>query len=222
MPSNFLYIDTNFPTFTGEETNKEQVDIMMNYLRIMVEQLRYTLNNLDMSNFNSKALEDFSADSTEDIVEAVTTLAAQLNQTNQSLVQLQHRVAALEQLPSRVSDAETNIATLQADMITVQQNITSLQTSDGTQNQKIAALETWEAGAITDLSSLRTDVNTALANITAIGNDVATLISEMAELKTAISVNSSGDAVFGKTGQRTDIKGDVYVNNLPYIGGGGV
>jgi hypothetical protein len=42
----------------------------------------------------------------------------------------------------------------------------------------------------------------------------------MAQLKESISVDDSGNAIFGKTGQRTDIRGDVYINGLPYIPGG--
>ena len=32
MPSNWLYIDSNFPTFTGEESLKEQVTTIQNYM----------------------------------------------------------------------------------------------------------------------------------------------------------------------------------------------
>ena len=44
MPSNWLYIDSNFPTFTGEESLKEQVTTIQNYMYMLVEQLRYTLH----------------------------------------------------------------------------------------------------------------------------------------------------------------------------------
>jgi chromosome segregation ATPase len=255
MPSNFLYIDTNFPTFTGEETSKEQIDSMLNYLRILVEQLRYTLNNLDMTNFNSKAILDWSEASKEDIQQELVTLATQLNQTNQTVAGLSRRVSNLEGLQTRVADAEEaieelqdtdrdhgtrltaaegDIDDLQAASLAQQQSIADLTVADSAQVQRIAALETWKTGAVSDLSGLRTDVNAATAaaaanaalisglrtDVTNIGNDVTALIEEMAQLKESISVDDSGNAIFGKTGQRTDIKGDVYINGLPYVPGG--
>lgn len=255
MPSNFLYIDTNFPTFTGEETSKEQIDSMLNYLRILVEQLRYTLNNLDMTNFNSKAILDWSEASTEDIQQELVTLATQLNQTNQTVAGLSRRVSNLEGLQNRVADAEEaieelqataqdhgtrltaaegDIDDLQAASLAQQQSIADLTAADSAQVQRIAALETWKTGAVSDLSGLRTDVNAATAaaaanaalisglrtDVTNIGNDVTALIEEMAQLKESISVDDSGNAIFGKTGQRTDIKGNVYINGLPYVPGG--
>ena len=254
MPSNFLYIDTNFPTFTGEETSKEQIDSMLNYLRILVEQLRYTLNNLDMTNFNTQALSDFSDSSTEDIAQELVTLAAQLNQLSQTVAGLSRRVASLEGLQTRVADAEDDIDDLQSRMLTAEGSITSLQSTtlsqqqsinsltetEGTQNQRLTALELWKNGpndndgAAADIAQLRTDVNAATAAAAAnaaaisalqtdvqnIGNDVSTLISEMAQLKLSISVDASGNAIFGKPAQRTDIKGNVYINDVPYSSGG--
>lgn len=261
MPSNFLYIDTNFPTFTGEETSKEQIDSMLNYLHILVEQLRYTLNNLDMTNFNTKAISDWSEASTEDIQQELVTLATQLNQVNQQVAGLSRRVGNLEGLQNRMADAEEDIEELQgailahgnwldtaegdiddlqAASITQQQDIANLAKEDSAQVKRIAALELWKNGpngndgAAADIAQLRTDVNAATAaatanaaliaalqkDVTNIGNDVTALITEMAQLKKSISVDDSGNAVFGKTGQRTDIKGNVYVNNLPYVSGG--
>ena len=178
MPSNFLYIDTNFPTFTGEETSKEQIDSMLNYLRILVEQLRYTLNNLDMTNFNSKAILDWSEASTEDIQQELVTLATQLNQVNQDMAGLSRRVNVLDGLANRVADAEEAIKELQ----------TTVQDHD--------------------------------LRLTAAEVSITELIKEIAQLKEIISVDDDGNAVFGKIGQRTDIKGDVYINDQPYDTGG--
>ena len=45
MPSNWLYIDTNFPSFTQKESVNDKVETMQDYLFMLVEQLRYTLHN---------------------------------------------------------------------------------------------------------------------------------------------------------------------------------
>ena len=50
MPSNWLFVDTNFPTFTGEESTDEKISTMQNYMFMLVEQLRYSMQHLDSSN----------------------------------------------------------------------------------------------------------------------------------------------------------------------------
>lgn len=59
MPSNWLYIDTNFPSFTQKESVNDKVETMQDYLFMLVEQLRYTLHNLDLSNMNKTATDEF-------------------------------------------------------------------------------------------------------------------------------------------------------------------
>lgn len=59
MPSNWLYIDTNFPSFTQKESVNDKVETMQDYLFMLVEQLRYTLHNLDLSNMNKAAADGF-------------------------------------------------------------------------------------------------------------------------------------------------------------------
>ena len=55
MPTNFLSIDAAFPSIedkTQDEINRE----MLNYLYMLLEQLRYTLSNLGINNFNESEL----------------------------------------------------------------------------------------------------------------------------------------------------------------------
>lgn len=56
MPGNLLSADTSFPTFTPEQTNEQKLDVVTNYLYMLLEQLRYTLQNLGMGNFNGAEL----------------------------------------------------------------------------------------------------------------------------------------------------------------------
>lgn len=232
MPSSFLYIDTNFPTFTGEESTKEQIDSMLNYLFILVEQLRYSLANLDASNFNAKGLSDISESSTKDLTEQVVSMQAQINQTNQTVARLAIRVSVQEGMQQRLEDAEDAIQLLQQSDLEQRDAVDALEESNNTHNQKIAQLELRQNSAAEELTEMRNDLNTVMVqaaaneraitqlttDVTNIGNDVQALIQEMATLKNSISVDESGNAVFGKTGQRTDINGSVYINNIP-LGG---
>ena len=232
MPSSFLYIDTNFPTFTGEESTKEQIDSMLNYLFILVEQLRYSLANLDASNFNAKGLSDISESSTKDLTEQVVSMQAQINQTNQTVAQLAIRVSVQEGMQQRLEDAEGAIQLLQQSDLEQRAAVNALEESNNTHNQKLAQMELWKTTTAEEMTEMRNDLNTVMVqtaaneraitqlstDVTNIGNDVQALIQEMATLKNSISVDESGNAIFGKTGQRTDINGSVYINNIP-LGG---
>lgn len=102
MPSDWLYIDTNFPSFTGREGTEEKISSLQNYLYMLVEQLRYSLRNLDLSNMNNRAVTDFAASITEPIyarIEDGEGNTAQLGLT-------------VEGLAARMSDAEGNISSL--------------------------------------------------------------------------------------------------------------
>lgn len=60
MPGNLLSADMDFPSWSGKESLSEKVNIMENYLRMMLESLRYTLSNLDTGNMNAAALSELS------------------------------------------------------------------------------------------------------------------------------------------------------------------
>lgn len=104
MPSNWLYIDTNFPSFTQKESDGEKIETMQDYLFMLVEQLRYTLHNLDLSNMNKTAADEFVKQITDPIYGEIKD--AEGNITQVALV--------AEGLAARIGDAEGNITQLQA------------------------------------------------------------------------------------------------------------
>ncbi|WP_297232209.1 hypothetical protein [uncultured Flavonifractor sp.] len=104
MPSNWLYIDTNFPTFTGEENTEEKVTTIQNYMFMLVEQLRYSLRNLDLSNMNKTAVERYETTLTEPIY-------ARIENEEGNVAQLALTAAALG---LRLNDVEGNVTSLTA------------------------------------------------------------------------------------------------------------
>lgn len=62
MPANWIYTDTQMPRFVGSESESEKIEEIQNYLFMLVEQLRYTLRNLDMANMNGTAVEKFTGE----------------------------------------------------------------------------------------------------------------------------------------------------------------
>lgn len=116
MPSNWLYIDTNFPSFTQKESVNDKVETMQDYLFMLVEQLRYTLHNLDLSNMNKTAADEFVKQITDPIYGEIKN--AEGNITQVALV--------AEGLAARIGDAEGNITQLQATAKGLQASVSNL------------------------------------------------------------------------------------------------
>lgn len=104
MPSNWLYIDTNFPSFTQKESVNDKVETMQDYLFMLVEQLRYTLHNLDLSNMNKTAADEFVKQITDPIYGEIKDAEGNITQV----------ALAAEGLAARIGDAEGDITQLQA------------------------------------------------------------------------------------------------------------
>ena len=60
MPSDFMALDMGYPNLKGLDTEKK-LQAMEDYLMQLLEQLRYTLHNLNTGNFNRAALEAFAS-----------------------------------------------------------------------------------------------------------------------------------------------------------------
>lgn len=222
MPNAFLSIETNFPTFNADQKTEDKIDSMVNYLFILVEQLRYTLNNLDLKNFNQTALTNFAADTTEEVVEAVTTLATHLNQTDQNVNSLARRVATVEGLTGRVSDLEDAMDSTEAAISDLQGNIGDLQAADAAQQQRLAALELWKDGtnndgAAADIADLKSRCNTMAADLAVLTSSVAVLVEEMTALNGVITIDQNNNVELGNLNKITNLKGIVQINGAPIV-----
>ena len=149
MPSNWLYIDSNFPTFTGEESLKEQVTTIQNYMYMLVEQLRYTLHNLDLSNMNEAAVDDWENAITEPIY-------AYLEDGDERITQLSITAAGLS---ARMSDAEGNITTLQTTSTGLAAQITDAEGDIAALQVTASGLSTTVANQAGQISSLQQTVD---------------------------------------------------------------
>lgn len=122
MPTAFQLVETSFPQPDNKNTD-QKIDGIYDYLFILLEQLRYTLFNLDGSNVNQSALSDFIQnisdpiyakikDTDENVNELSITaqgLAGRISDAEGNITQLG---ATAEGLSARVSDAEGNISSL--------------------------------------------------------------------------------------------------------------
>ena len=78
MPSNWLSIDSNFPSFTGEESPEQQIRALHNYLFQLREGLQYSLQNLTADNFNATALQNLSDAQKNEVTTQLQTSAQTL------------------------------------------------------------------------------------------------------------------------------------------------
>ena len=102
MPGNLLSADTSFPTFTPEQTNEQKLDVVTNYLYMLLEQLRYTLQNLGAGNFNDTELKDIGLTITQPIYVDLENAAGAIADLT----------ITADQLTSRLEDAEGNISAI--------------------------------------------------------------------------------------------------------------
>lgn len=116
MPKSWAMVDSNFPTFTGDEKPREQIAQLVDYMFVLVEELKFQLENLDSSNWNTKALQTFQTDTTADVSEQVAALAANLALVTNEVAAISSRVSAVENLSGRMKQVETDLAYLQKDL----------------------------------------------------------------------------------------------------------
>ena len=125
MPSNWLYIDTNFPSFTQKESVNDKVETMQDYLFMLVEQLRYTLHNLDLSNMNKTAADEFVKQITDPIY-------GDIKDAEGNITQLQ---ATAKGLQASVSNLNGSVTNLTADVNGIRATVSTK--IDATQAQSI-------------------------------------------------------------------------------------
>ena len=155
MPSNWLYIDTNFPSFTQKESANDKIETLQDYLFMLVEQLRYTLHNLDLSNMNKAAADGFVKTITEPIYGEIAD--AEGNITQIALVAVG--------LAGRIGDAEGNITQLQATAQGLSASIANLNGSVTNLTADVNGLRVTVSGKI-DGNEARTLINQTISGIT--------------------------------------------------------
>lgn len=178
MPGNILSADTQFPNFTGQENPAEQIRTIRNYLYMLLEQLRYTLNNLDAGNFNSEGLKEIQDAISQPILKQLSDTDGNLAELQVTAAGLASRVSSnegdisqLEQtaqgLSSRVGDAEGNISSLQqtanglsSRVASAEGNISTLQQTANGLSSRVSNAE----GSISSLSQTASGLETRVAN----------------------------------------------------------
>lgn len=220
MPVSLLNADTSFPSFTEGTSTSEKVDVMMNYLYMLLEELRYTFGNLGTENFNDKSLDELSVQLTKPvygIIEDETAgLKHEIKVTAEGLESLAASVTedaeALAQFKTQVSDTYATIssfASFKNEMNTAYTSFT--QTADS------------KYATVSALASFKNDINSSFSSFTATAESTYAKATQIASVTnssgkvTAASivaaVNSSGSSV-KISADKVDISGFVTFSDL--------
>lgn len=226
MPGNILSADTQFPNFAGQESPAEQIRTIRNYLYMLLEQLRYTLNNLDAGNFNTEGLKEIQDAISQPILKQLSDTDGNLTELQATAAGLASRVSSnegdisqLEQtaqgLSSRVGDAEGNISSLQQTANGLSSRVSSAEGNISTLQQTANGLSSRVSNAEGSISSL---------NQTASGLETRVANAEGAVSTVSQKVNG---VTVTTTGGQTYLAGDRIVmraneNNYMAIGSNGL
>ncbi len=115
MPTTFQLVETTFPNGEGKDT-QEQINGVYDYLFVLLEQLRYTLFNLDGSNINQNALSEFIKNISEPIY-------AKIDDTDKNVNEISVTAKGLD---ARLSNAEGDITQLDTTAKGLQVSVSNL------------------------------------------------------------------------------------------------
>ena len=226
MPGNILSADTQFPNFAGQESPAEQIRTIRNYLYMLLEQLRYTLNNLDAGNFNTEGLKEIQDAISQPILKQLSDTDGNLAELQVTAAGLASRVSSnegdisqLEQtaqgLSSRVGDAEGNISSLQqtanglsSRVASAEGNISTLQQTANGLSSRVSNAE----GSISSLSQTASGLETRVANAEG-------AVSTVSQKVNGVTVTTGYGQTF-LAGDRIVMSSDI--NNYMAIGANGL
>lgn len=201
MPSNWLTIDSNFPSFTGKETPQQQIQMLHNYLFQLREGLQYSLQNLSASNFNAAELQNLE-DQKNEVTRQLVKVYDLLNQMSGEISSLTGRVSGIENLAGRVTGAEADIDALEEWTGAAEEQMAQLQQRTESLDSRVKQME----DAVTGEGGLQEQMGTTQREI---GN-----------LSSAVQVASDGSVTIGSEEKPLRLVGQVYINGVLYEQGG--
>lgn len=194
MPSSFSYLDVNFPTFTAGEDTESKIDSIQSYLYMLMEQLRYSLNNLDERNFNERGLQNITE-----------PLYARIEDSEGYIAEL---ALNAENLRLGLYGENGDITTLQATASGLQSSVSSLNGSVSTLTQTTSGLQSSVSSLNGSMSTLTQTVNGMTLSVS--NNETSSTISLV---RNGVSVSSQTIRFTGGVVFESDLKnGNTTIN----------
>lgn len=219
MPSNWLAIDTNFPTFTGEEPVDEQIKELVNYLYQLRESLQYSLQNLTTDNFNAAALESLSEEAKGEIGQQLQKIGNELTQLAAQVKTIEGRISGVDALSGQVETNKDDITALKDRMDNAESDLVALQAWGAEQEAQTRDIAERLQKDEEELADLKTASGNTEQQITALSKLIEDLDTDVALLISAVEVAGDGSATVGAEGKDLHLIGNVYINGVLFTGG---
>lgn len=232
MPSNWLSIDSNFPSFTGEETPEQQIRALHNYLFQLREGLQYSLQNLTADNFNATALQNLTAEQKNEVTTELQKVYTMLNQMAAQIDSLSGRVTGTENLSGRMTTAEGEITALKGRVKLTEENIedladrtTAAESDIGSLKGRATITEGNVEGLADRVKKMEDDqtlgeLQEAVTGEGGLQEQMATAKQELEKISGAVQVADDGSVTVGSEGKPLRLVGQVYINGVLYEQGG--
>ena len=182
MPSSLQTLDTAFPKIDDHQTTEENFNQVVNYLYMLLENLRYTLGNLGEDNFNDAELDSIAKLIQEPIWARIEDNEGNIHTLN----------VTAENLFSQINGINGNISTLQQTAETLSSRITTADGNISALTQTANSLGSKISDAEGNISSLTQTVNGLSSKISSAEGNISTLQQTANSLSTKVS-NAEGN-----------------------------
>ena len=177
MPSSLQTLDTAFPKIDDHQTTEENFNQVVNYLYMLLENLRYTLGNLGEDNFNDAELDSIGKLITEPVWARIADDEGNIHTLN----------VTAQNLLSQVSDLDGNLSALQQTAETLSSRITTADGNISALTQTANSLSSKISDAEGNISSLSQTVNGLSSKITTAEGNISTLQQTASSLSSKVS-----------------------------------
>ena len=205
MGFDWTSIESSFPTFREDESPRESARKLHDYLYRFVNQLKFTLQNLDTGNWNEKALQTFAKDTTRDVEK----------QTEAQAVTLGNVKAATEAQAVTLGNVKAATEAQKEQIVGTQEKVTYLEALAGGTVRDLDAVIEVLAMVTEDLSKTMEDV-TALLLL----QEEVSALRESVDRLTEVVQSGAESVAIGDPEKPLYLQGEIYMNGVAYAEGG--
>lgn len=184
MPSSLQTLDTAFPKIDDHQTTEENFNQVVNYLYMLLENLRYTLGNLGEDNFNDTELDSIGKLITEPVWARIADDEGNIHTLN---VTAQNLLSQVSDLDGNISSLQQTAETLSSRITTADGNISALTQTANSLSSKISDAEGNISSLSQTVNGLSSKITTAEGNISSLQQTAGTLSTKVSNVEGSVS-----------------------------------
>ena len=184
MPSSLQTLDTAFPKIDDHQTTEENFNQVVNYLYMLLENLRYTMGNLGEDNFNDTELDSIAKLIQEPIWARIADDEGNIHTLN---VTAQNLLSQVSDLDGNISSLQQTAETLSSRISTADGNISSLTQTANSLSSKISDAEGNISSLSQTVNGLSSKISTAEGNISSLQQTAGTLSTKVSNVEGSVS-----------------------------------